>query len=347
MIRLRKILLSNKPFIIVLFIALLYTFIYINIDRKSLLSDKTLLIGYIEDIKQKDDKVILKIKIRHEHIIGYYNSKSFHYELNDKIKVIGDLEKPDSNTVINNFNYKKYLYYNKTYYLIKINKIELIKKNSNIFYYFKNLLIKRINRFKSKTYLNLFILGSKKFVNEDVYASYQNNGISHLFCVSGMHVSLFSLIGLFILKTIKVEETRRYIIIILFLLLYLFLTGFAPSILRSVIFFTLLSINKIYYFYIKPINLLFLTLSICLFINPLFIINIGFLISFTITFYLIFFSKYLSTKSKVKNLFLVSLVSFIAGIPICIYNFYNINLLSIIYNIFFVPFVSFIIFPMS
>ena len=80
MIRLRKILLSNKPFIIVLFIALLYTFIYINIDRKSLLSDKALLIGYVEDIKQKDDKVILKIKIRHEHIIGYYNSKSFHYE---------------------------------------------------------------------------------------------------------------------------------------------------------------------------------------------------------------------------------------------------------------------------
>ena len=52
-------------------------------------------------------------------------------------------------------------------------------------------------------------------------------------------------------------------------------------------------------------------------------------------------------KSYIKKLLLTSIISFIVSIPITLYYFNQINLLSIIYNIFFVPYISIIVFPLS
>ena len=50
---------------------------------------------------------------------------------------------------------------------------------------------------------------------------------------------------------------------------------------------------------------------------------------------------------KYYFLFLTSFISFIVSIPITIYFFNQINILSIFYNLLFVPFISIIIFPLS
>ena len=132
----------------------------------------------------------------------------------------------------------------------------------------KNILKKRIG---NNPYLNTFILGDKTYINDNVIKSYQENGISHLFAISGMHISLLSTIILRILKSLKIQEQKRYYIASLFLLLYLLLVGLSPSVLRGVIFFYLFSINNIYYFYIKNTNIFMVALSITLLINPFFI----------------------------------------------------------------------------
>lgn len=349
MIKLRTILLSKSFYLWLLLFAFLYVSVHVFVIKKDTKIEKkqTELYGEIKDISVNEDQVKIKIKVKKEYILGYIDKKSFIYDLNDSIKVTGILKAPNKNTVPNLFNYKKYLYNNNIFYLMEIENIKLISKNKNVFYKLKSNLIKRMDTYKSKAYLKLFVLGSKQNLDQEVYKTFQNNGISHLFCVSGMHVSLLTTMLLFLLKKIKVKETKRYIFIFLFLTLYLFLTNFSPSILRSVIFFILLSINKIYYFHIKTIYLLLVTLCICLFLNPYFIFHIGFLFSFTITFYLILFSKYLNTNSKIKNIVLVSFISFLAGLPICFYNFFSINILSIFYNLFFVPFISIFVFPLS
>ena len=322
MIRLRKILLSRTIYFIILFCAFLYAFSYLTIFKcKSNINiNDNAFVGVIKDINISDNLVKLKMRIKNEYIIGYYKTKIFTYEVGDKIIIKGKVEKPSNNTVFNLFNYKKYLYYQKTFYIIRINNIKLVSKNKNIFLKIKNSIEHNINKRKTHTYLKLFILGNKRDLSSSVYKIYQNNGISHLFCVSGMHVSFLSGFILKLLKRIRVKEKNRYILVFLFLGFYLFLTNYSPSILRSIVFFILLSINKIHYFYIKPINLLLLTLSVCIFINPNFLFSIGFIFSFVITFYLVLFNKYLTTKNKIKNLFLVSFISFIASFPICIYN---------------------------
>ena len=161
-----------------------------------------------------------------------------------------------------------------------------------------------------------------------------------------MHITLLSSIILKILKKFKIKETKRYIITSLLLILYLSLIGLSPSALRGVLFFILFSINKIYYFYIKPQNIFILVLSITLLINPYFIYDIGFQYSFLISITLILTTN-LITGNYLLKLLKTSTISFLISIPISLSNYYQINLMSIIYNLFFVPYVSIIIFPLS
>ena len=87
-------------------------------------------------------------------------------------------------------------------------------------------------------------------------------------------------------------------------------------------------------------------MSIALFINPFSIYNIGFLYSYSISISLLILSNELSGK-YIISLLKVSLVSTLISLPISLYYFNQINILSIIYNLIFVPFISIILFPFS
>jgi len=333
-----------------LFISIIYTIINVNIPRKSIykLTD-TEFTGYITKINYYEDKINITIKNK-ENISGTYYLKendNINLKLNDKVKIMGTLSIPNSNTIFNLFNYKDYLYNNNQFYIIKINKIIKIKDNTNIFYTFKNNIINHIDNYKSSEYLHTFILGNTKYIDDNVIESYRNNGISHLFSVSGMHISFLSTIILGILKRFKLKENTSYLLVISFLLFYTFLVSFTPSVNRSIILYLLIFINKKLNMNIKTIYLLLLDLSILLFINPFYIYNIGFIYSFTISFYLILLQNKLNSKNYILSIFKVSLISFIVSLPISIYNFYQINILSVFYNLLFVPIISLIIFPLS
>ena len=162
-----------------------------------------------------------------------------------------------------------------------------------------------------------------------------------------MHITLFSSIIDKLLKKRKISENNRFIVISIILLIYLFLVGLAPSMLRGVLFYYLFTLNRIYYFYIKRENLWLVCISISLLINPFYIMDIGFLYSYLISFSLLKMQDTLKSNNYFKSLLKVSLLSFFVSIPISLYNFYQLNILSIIYNLLFVPLISIVIFPLS
>ena len=356
MIKLRTILLCNYPYYIILFIALLY-FLITNffIVYKSNYDEISSINAKIIDITIKDYGIKLTLKNK-EKLIGYLylekeQKKEFlnNYSYGDIVYIKTEELEINNNTVENTFNYRKYLYNNKIFHVLKINYIEKVKDNKNIFYKIKNNLIK--NGFKlekSYPYINGLIFGKDDYINDDVTTSFRNIGISHLFAISGTHVSIFVLILNNILKRLKIYEEKRCIIIVLFLLFYMFLTSYSMSVLRSCIFTILLTINKRFYFFIKPQNLLYLTLAIILFINPLYIYNLGLQLSFSISLSLILMGNYINkNKTKIGKALCISFISFIVSFPIVINNFYEVNFLSIIYNLFFVPFITMLILPLT
>ena len=345
--KLKTLLRSNHFYIILSILLFLYCFNYYSKKNNTNINlNDNKFIGRIISYKIDHDLLTLELS-GSEKIVGYYYFKneseanSFYkkYKYGDKVLLEGEFNLPKNNTAFNLFNYKKYLYYKHIYIIMNIDNLSKIDSNNIIIYKLKNIINDHIMKYKSKSYLETFILGNKSMID---ISSYQNNGISHLLALSGMHVSILSLFIIFIFRKYK----YNLILTSLFLILFMFLTGLGPSISRSVLLFSLLSINKLFKMDINIIKLFLLTVIILLFMNPYFIYDIGFLYSFSISFILILLKDKLN-GSYLNKLFKVSFISFMVSLPITLYYFYEVNFLSIILNLFFVPFVSIIVFPLA
>ena len=343
--KLKSILQCNYIFYILLVLSLIYSFIFINfiiVKSEYKDSDKNLY-GTVIDYKKSKDKTTIWVKGKEKVLVNYYSDINISY--GDYIYVYGVFKKPKENGNFNLFNYKRYLLSNKINYVVTASKITIIKKNDNVFYTLKNNLLKRVESAnKSKGYILAFLYADKSLIEKDVYTKYQKIGVSHLFAVSGMHVSLISIVLLKLLNRIK--ERKRYIIVSIFLSIYLFLTNFTISMVRATFQFILFFINKSFKLNIDNSNLVILLFSILVIINPYNIYNIGFLFSFIISFTLIRCSKLIKGKFIIKSL-KTSLISFFSSMPVLINNFFEVNFLGIILNIIYIPFVSYILFPLS
>lgn len=322
---LKNLLRYNKVLIILTFLTIIYILINIFLPRYSKYNgNETKLTGIITNIKFKNDLLELEIKGK-ETIIAYYKYNNLNnINIGDKVTIYGKIKKVYSNNIPNTFNYENYLKYKKIYYIFNINKL-YTSKNSNIFYKLKNIIFKRIIKLPNKDYYLTFILGNKSLLDNKTYNNYLTNGVSHMLAISGMHVSILLLL-------FKKNKILKPIV----LLLFLFLTGFTSSVYRVVIFNILKMFNKNK----SNIYLLILTMDILLLIDPFRIYDIGFIYSFLVTFGIFYYQKY------IKNIFQLSLITFLFSLPITALVNYEINILSIINNIIFVPIISFVVYPL-
>lgn len=355
MIKLRTILLQSNIYRVTIVGVIIYALIVTLLPKYESVykgSEEDFLCS-IDNYKIEEDKMNLELVCK-EKLVGSYYFKNDEYKffkekvnIGSSVIVKGKLVSPKNNTVPYLFNYKKYLYNKRVYYTLKIDNIKILKENSNPFIKLKNRVIKHVNSYKDSTYLSAFILGKTELISDEVLTSYRENGISHLFALSGLHVSIFSSILLFILKKLRFKEILNYVLIFIFLLLFSFITGFSPSILRATLLFFLLSINKVFYLNIRTLDILYLVFIILVIINPFIIYNLSFILSFTAAFFLIFSSDLLKGKNYFVSLFKVSLLSYFASLPLSIYYFGYTNLLGTILNLVFVPLVSFVVFPLT
>lgn len=335
---------------------LLYSLICTNYQvRESKYSgQETEIKGYIHSYKIDGNHLQIELRGQEKVLVNYYfktekDKNAFALELGAVILVKGTFKSPPVNRVFNLFNYQQYLKRQQIYYLFTATDYVKLKANHKLRYKLKAAIIKRsMQAKKTNNYLQAFLLGNKDYLNYEVMTSYQTNGISHLLAISGLHVSFVATVLFFLLKQIKIKEITRYLIVFLVLFVYLFLTDFTGSVLRATIFFILLAINRLLYLEIKIINVLLVTLCVILIIKPTLIYDLSFQFSFIISYYLIL-SNYLINKVSTYGgkLFMVSIIAFVASIPLCSSSFFQVNLLSPVYNLFFVPYVSFIIFPLA
>jgi len=164
------------------------------------------------------------------------------FKLGEKVVCKGEVTIPSSKRNFYLFDYQKYLASKQIYYTMK-GECEAEDTSTSLFYSIKSKIIERIEKMESFPYLKAFLLGDNKDISENVKESYQRNGISHLFSVSGMHITFFFLIFRFFIKSEKIRNSFLFI----FLLFYLFLTNFSPSVIsasRFTISFFLLLFSK-------------------------------------------------------------------------------------------------------
>ena len=345
--KLKIILQSKYTFKILALILLLFSYLYTSYyPFKSKYNEKdSIFIGTVKSYKIKDNNLIINLKAKEE-IIIYYNYKSLVFNnlnIGDKLKVKGELSKPSTSTNFNTFDYQKYLYHKKIYYIVKAYSIDKLENNKRVINTIKNIINNKIKKYKSKDYISTLLLGNNTLDN-DTKSNYRTIGISHLFSASGMHINLIISILYYYLNKVSYNKKIKYIISDIFLILYLTIS-FSPSLLRSTIAYILLTINDIFNLNIKKNNILLLTLSICLIINPFIIYDMGFIYSYIISFFLSIF--YIKRNKRLLNISYIAVVAFLVAMPITIYTSYEINFLSIIINIILTPILSIIFLTLS
>ena len=344
--KLKTILLSRKTYLIIICFLFLYVFIFTKIIKYTSVYDgsENRITGIVTNYRLKSNILTIEIKAKEKIIANYYyedelpKTKSL---IGSKITIIGKMNKPNNNTIPNTFNYKKYLYNKKIYYTFRI-KDYSYEKSKNIFYVIKNKMYERINTpNKVNEYLNLFILGNKSYIDSDNYNMYLNNGVVHLFAISGMHVGVF----IFLLdKIIRWRKKKLFITSLLWL--YAFIVSFPISILRAIVFYTITYLLELLDIKLSSLKILFFTFLMLLLINPFNIYDVGFQYSFITVFSIFYYANKLNGNYFIK-LLKISIITFLYTLPITVNLNYEINLLSIFNNLLFIPLVSFIIYPLS
>ena len=296
--KLKIILNCNYFYYLLVFLVLLLYIIYSNYEHHNVYKEFNNEKFVITNIAFKDYGVRLELKGK-EKVLGLYylddeqiNSFKSEYPIGSNVIVTGERLEISNNTVFNIFNYKKYLKTNEIYNYIKITSIVKTDNHIDTIYTIKNILLKRLDKInKTNSYVSSLIFANNDYLDEDAVNSYRENGINHLFAVSGLHIATFLFILGFFLNRFRINNMMKNLIFILFLLYFMFITNFSDSVMRASIFTILLIFNKLLNLKINPKNILLLTLFLICLNNPLALNNIGLLYSFVVTFFFNYFKK--------------------------------------------------------
>lgn len=201
------------------------------------------------------------------------------------------------------------------------------------------------------------VLGGGSALDEDMREIFTANGLSHLLSVSGTHVVLLA--GLLMLLLQPLPQPQRKLLVLVCLGLYAVLCGLRPPVLRA------LFMSSVVLF--RPNDsknartergfLLCLVALVLLLMKPLWLLDIGFQLSFGAAAGLIWLSSSCtrlvttclprrletSLPPLVSESLSVTLAAQLATLPILVANFHQVSLISLVSNIVLVPVLEFAI----
>ncbi|RAP76754.1 ComEC/Rec2 family competence protein [Paenibacillus montanisoli] len=205
-------------------------------------------------------------------------------------------------------------------------------------------------------YMKGLVLGITDDLDPTVYRQFAQLGLTHILAISGLHVAVFlyALGGL--LRLARLTRERMLLLLIAAVPLYVLLAGASPSVVRAGIMAMLgLAAARLHKLG-DGLHLLAAAALAMLAADPYMLGNVGFQLSFLVTAGLILGAapvrgclpagRHRLTKALL-DLLAVTAVAQAVSLPLTIYYFNAIHLLSIPANLVLVPFISFIVMPLG
>lgn len=176
------------------------------------------------------------------------------------------------------------------------------------------------------------LLGDDDTMEPELKAAYAAAGVSHILCVSGMHVGVIFLILNFLLRPLDLFKSTRIIKALLLLLviwLYAHITGLSPSVTRSATMFTFVTIGQLIQRNTNVFHSILASLWILLTFNPLLLFEVGFQLSYSAVTSIVLIQPMLASlypcKTKIGDYFwglvTVSVAAQIGTFPISVHCF--------------------------
>ncbi len=305
--------------------------------------------GMVKDFD--DEKVLVTLNTREKlKIYDYYKIKG---RLSPPFKA-GNPSQFDYGNYLRNFNVYAVFYGARDVLPIKLG-VSLTKKEKALQWindYRENIIKKHSKYLKSP---NLEVLGGIVFGDdavsppENIKKSFVNSGLLHILAASGMNVAFIFSFFYFFLNLIRIPYKVNISIGIVMVLVYSLMTGLGASVIRATFMLVFVLIGKLIDRDAHSISLLAFVAFLMLIYNPMYINDVGFQLSFIVTFGLLVMTPYLVRS---KNRFInwavgtvsIPVIAQLWVMPIQIFYFNNISLYSVFANIMSVPILSVISF---
>ncbi|MCZ4318483.1 ComEC/Rec2 family competence protein [Aequorivita viscosa] len=259
------------------------------------------------------------------------------------------------------FDYSKYMKNLGVYGQIKISEKAVLKTVDGsktlfgIAQNFRAKIVQKLHKTKLQTderaIIQALILGEKKDIEKNLYNAYAAAGAVHILAVSGLHVGILYLVLAFLFRPLlqwKYGSFIRAIIIVLLLWGFALLSGLSPSVTRAVTMFSFFAVAKLFNRETNSLNTLFLSFLTLLIINPLWLFQVGFQLSYLAVFFIVWlqplfyrigYSKYRFVR-KIWAIVTVTLCAQIGVLPLSLYYFHQFPGLFLLTNIVVLPFLT-------
>ncbi len=275
-------------------------------------------------------------------------------QIGDVILFKAQLETINAPKLPQEFNYKSYLEQKGIFHSVYIPKdnFSIIGTTRSLYIIAQKIrtyLIQKLGRTSLNSdelsIVSALFLGEKKHLDNTIKSQFATIGAMHVLAVSGLHVGILLAIITFVLNKIIGKEKHSKIKVITTVLLiwtFAFITGLTPSILRAATMFSIIIIGKLLLERVTVYNAIAASAFILLVINPFYLFDVGFQLSYAAVLSIVYFYPKIYNLFYIKNriinklwsLTAVSIAAQIATIPISVYYFHQIPLLTLFSNVF-------------
>ena len=191
------------------------------------------------------------------------------------------------------------------------------------------------------------LLGDNTRIRKDLKDKIRYIGLSHIFAMSGLHIGLVIVIFYFIFKKTVKNKRLIEILLLISITLYYLSVKESPSFTRAYIMAVVYLLGKLFYEKVDLRKTLFVSAIISILINPIAIFSVSFQLSYgamiAITYIFPYVRKINYKKFKILDYILFTSTIQIFLIPITVYYFSTVQVLSLISNLIFLPLASFYI----
>ncbi len=140
------------------------------------------------------------------------------------------------------------------------------------------------------------ILGDRSGLSDEAYLNLRECGVTHIICVSGLHISLWSCAVLWLLRKIRLGEKLACALTIPAVIFFMLIAGMTYSVMRSGIMMILALLANILFRKSDSLNSLGAALTAILCVNPYAAGNTGLQLSALATLGIVLYSEYIQPK---------------------------------------------------
>jgi len=181
-------------------------------------------------------------------------------------------------------------------------------------------------------------LGERGLISEGTERIMKKSGAYHVLAISGLHIGIISYFLYLLFSFLKIKERWNCGLIIVLLALYAIMTGGRASVLRATIMATVYLGGRILYREGNFLNTISFSALVILLFYPTQLFDAGFQLTFIATLSIVLFAPRVARllpflPKHIRGAIAISLAAQLGLLPLLIYYFHRVSLVSILTNI--------------